>query len=92
MTVSAEPISQRAALDQLDDPDTRATAIQWWLPRLVREIYGDHIDADKDGIKAEVRQLKRWAMLGGTVAILLSVVQTVCTLVSTFHPHLTLGQ
>lgn len=93
MSIAAEHISQRAALNELDtlSPEAQTAAIQWWLPRLVKEIYGDHVDDNKDGIKAELRQLKKWAMLGGTVAIILQIIQTVCTVASTFHPHISIG-
>lgn len=68
----------RAALENLRQlhPDVRELVRDYWMARIVPEIYGDNVDEDKTGLKGEVRNLRRLMVMGGSAAITLQVIQT----------------
>lgn len=68
----------RAALDNMQHlhPEVRELVRDYWIARMVPEIYGDNVEEDKTGLKSEVRNLRRWVMTGGAFALALQVIQT----------------
>lgn len=76
--IGQAPADMRAALDSMQqlNPDMRELVRDYWIARMVPEIYGDNVDDDKTGLKGEVRNLRRWVMTGGGCALALQVIQT----------------
>lgn len=90
---TAEHTTVRAQLDNLENlsDEQFRTVVGFSLPRLFKEVFGDHVDADKDGLKVEVRQMRRYVAAVGGVSILLSSVQTIVMVVQALHLHLKAG-
>lgn len=90
---TADLSTVRTALDNLEnasDDDFRKV-VSFAVPRLFKEVFGDHVDGDKDGLKVEVRQLRRMALAGGLVSIGLSAVQTTVMVFQAMQLHLKVG-
>lgn len=55
-------------------PDQREQVRDYWMARMVPEIYGDNVNDTKTGIKSEVRNMRRTLFWGGGCTIALQVV------------------
>lgn len=90
---TAEHTAVRAQLDNLENlsDDQFRTVVGFSLPRLFKEVFGDHVDGDKDGLKVEMRQMRRYVAAIGGASILLSAVQTFVMVMQATHLHLKVG-
>lgn len=86
---TAEHAAVRAQLDDIEalPHDQFRNVVGFALPRLFKEVFGDHVDGDKDGLKVEVRQLKRTVGAIGGVSLLLMIIQTSISLAQALHLH-----
>ena len=82
--------SQLNDMEQLPNDQFRSV-VGFALPRLFKEVFGDHVDGDKDGLKVEVRQLKRYVAGIGGFSLLLMVIQTAISVVQALHLHIKVG-
>ena len=90
---TAEHTAVRAQLDNLENAecDQFRKVVGFAVPRLFKEVFGDHVDGDKDGLKVEMRQMRRYVAAIGGVSILLSTVQTIVMVVQALHLHVKAG-